>query len=53
MINYQGQEVFFCHIASADPAAQIQRVVIRIRASNQYKDLGIDAVGFTPAVKLR
>jgi hypothetical protein len=51
--NYQGQEVFFCHIASADPAAQIQRVVVRLRASNQYKDLGIDAVGFTPAIKLR
>lgn len=48
--NYQGQEIFFGHVAPADPASHIQRVVIRINASNQYKDWALAATGFTPPV---
>lgn len=53
VVNYQGQEIFFAHITGVTPAAQIHRVVISIRASNKYKDIGLDAVGFAPPVKLR
>ena len=48
--NYQGQEIFFGHVAPSDPASHIQRVVIRINASNQYKDWALAAAGFTPPV---
>jgi hypothetical protein len=51
--NYQGQELFFGHVASADPAAQIHRVTVRLQASNQFKDWSLDALGFTPPQRAR